>query len=57
MEQLIQYKEMREAITRVREMHKSTPDNECAYCVEPFGDYWINSHYPCDTIEALDGEQ
>lgn len=52
--ELIQYKEMREAIQRVRELHKPLQDKWlsdlrwCAIC---------EVEYPCPTIQALDGEQ
>lgn len=63
MEHLIEYKEMREAIARVRELHKpSEEDYFGPVCIEcDFGRYscgcggWVE--WPCDTIKALDGEQ
>ena len=50
MEQLIEYKEMREAIARVRELHKPYW-NEIVFCQT------CDYPYPCKTIQALDGEQ
>lgn len=47
--ELVQYKEMREAIVRVRELHWKTRNGHCAHCSMPV--------YPCPTIKALDGEQ
>ena len=53
MEHLIEYKEMREAIVRVRELHQPifTNAKSVALC-----DICENA-YPCQTIKALDGEQ
>ncbi len=59
MNELIEYKEMREAIVRVRELHKPTlklfteiidrkPFQKCSWCEQ---------RYPCPTIKALDGER
>ena len=50
MEKLIQYKEMREAIVKVRELH--------FYCDDCFGCHECKEkEYPCETIKALNGEQ
>ena len=52
--ELIEYKEMREAIQRVRNIHIPLHDKWlgdlrwCAIC---------EVEYPCSTIKALDGEQ
>jgi hypothetical protein len=57
MEHLIEYKEMREAIARVRELHyvdKYANTEVCHICNTSNG---IAIPYPCDTIKALDGEQ
>lgn len=48
--ELIEYKEMREAIQRVRKLHKPYW-NEQEFCD------WCDLPYPCPTIQALDGEQ
>lgn len=51
--ELIEYKEMREAIQRVRELHK--PDEDWPdLCAAPDCNFGL---YPCGTIKALDGEQ
>jgi hypothetical protein len=54
--ELIQYKEMREAIVRVRELHQQD-GNYCTYCAD-LGAYGNpkEAEYPCPTIKALDGE-
>jgi hypothetical protein len=56
--ELIQYQEMREAIVRVRELHKaiyiSPNEYVCELCTDIIGSY---RDYPCETIQALDGEQ
>ncbi len=49
MEHLIEYKEMREAIARVRELHKPYW-NEIVFCQT------CDVPHPCPTIEALGGE-
>ena len=58
MEPLIEYKEMREAIARVRELHYGVIDTGGFHCEEcsdtEFGHY---IEYPCPTIKALEGEQ
>lgn len=45
METLIEYKEMREAIVRVRELHKKDKFATCDLC---------QTTYPCLTIRTLD---
>ena len=49
-----------EAIQRVRELHKQIDGigvKVCAVCVNDQM-YWTEqTEYPCETIEALDGEQ
>ena len=64
--ELIQYREMREAIQRVRELHKPyqwdalLPNSllcfECSKINER-GSNMFSIQYPCPTIKALDGEQ
>ena len=62
MEPLIEYKEMREAIARVRELHKPASDGRClgcdnrCSCFEGDMANW-NRWETCPTIQALDGEQ
>lgn len=61
MEKLIEYKEMREAIARVRELHYKD-GGLCGYCqnlANPDEDSgnWYMVYYPCETIQALDGDQ
>lgn len=60
--ELIEYKEMREAIQRVRELHKPDQCGDkdchhsfCVYCTDLTEMVFVD--YPCDTIQALDGEQ
>jgi hypothetical protein len=64
--ELIEYKEMREAIVRVRELHKPyqwdalLPDSLLCYeCskINERGSNMFSIQYPCLTIKALDGEQ
>jgi hypothetical protein len=66
--ELIEYKEMREAIHRVRELHKpyqlkklgNSTKVICVTCVDRLNtETNILEHipYPCPTIKALDGEQ
>lgn len=58
MEHLIEYKEMREAIARVRELHKPSDfygNLKCSQCT--WGRDESPEDYPCPTIKALDGEQ
>ncbi len=53
MEHLIEYKEMREAIVRIRELHY----NEDGYCPICSNFCWEENEYvkyPCPTIKALD---
>lgn len=64
MEKLIEYKEMREAISRVRELHKPATISEgsihtryCTECAKSISDADDFIQYPCPTIKALDGEQ
>lgn len=54
--------ELREAIARVRELHKKIKTQwidgyVCSVCAEYTKGYeeWVK--YPCPTIQALDGEQ
>jgi len=56
MNELSEYKEMREAIARVRELHQEV-NGDCNICKNTYsnGNGWIK--YPCPTIKALDGEQ
>ena len=57
--ELIEYKEMREAIQRVRELHKPDEYDDCEHCSRiaiPDGSELL-ARYPCSTIKALDGEQ
>lgn len=65
MNELIQYQEMREAIQRVRELHKGKLryklDRDTLVCSEcsgfnKFNEPVIDVIYPCQTIKALDGE-
>lgn len=65
MSELIQYQEMREAIQRVRELHKGEQrfilDKDILVCAEcsgfnKFNEPVIDVIYPCQTIKALDGE-
>lgn len=59
--ELIEYKEMREAIVRVRELHKQSSQAVfdwlpyCEHCSDGEDGHFVI--YPCDTIKALDGEQ
>lgn len=66
--ELIEYKEMREAIVRVRELHKPLKDEDdvyfpssderyCSVCFEDRDgwDNYVYIKYPCPTIKALDG--
>ena len=62
-EKLIEYKEMREAIVRVRELHRPfmfdfSSNVFCKICryKDADGEEYL-SPYPCITIQALDGEQ
>ena len=62
MEHLIEYKEMREAIARVRQLHRPEQCGDkdcrhlfCVYCTDLTEMVFVD--YPCDTIQALDGEQ
>jgi len=60
MNELIEYKEMREAIVRVRELHYSGiitnfTGNYCYECSDLEGGHYVI--YPCDTVQALDGGQ
>ncbi len=63
MKELIEYKEMREAIARVRKLHNGTQrfilDKDTLVCVECSGISVVNEpvltiFYPCPTIKALD---
>jgi hypothetical protein len=63
--ELIEYKEMREAIHRVRELHKPVKSlfgfTICEVCLKDFKTEYPNTYsvvpYPCPTIKALDDEQ
>lgn len=58
MEHLIEYKEMREAIARVRAVHKPDENNHCCRCIAGYvHPYPYNYAYPCPTIRALDGDK
>jgi hypothetical protein len=48
-------KEMREAIARVRELHKETK-GYCDICYDYYDYEAYSVQYPCPTIKALDGE-
>lgn len=51
-ETLVQYKEMREAIQRVRKLHKpKTWKDGSVFCLAN-----CEQEYPCPTIQALDGD-
>lgn len=52
--ELIQYKEMREAIQRVRKLHSPIQDK---FVVTLSWCFSCEQDYPCPTIKALDGEQ
>ncbi len=62
--ELIEYKEMREAIVRVRELHQPvlygfSTKYDCSHCKSECVDYSSDTDtvpYPCPTIKALDGE-
>jgi hypothetical protein len=58
--ELIEYKEMREAIARVRELHKPRSIYGWLVCQECDPQSCGCSpalDWPCPTIQALDGEQ
>lgn len=66
--ELIEYKEMREAIARVRELHQpyqltKLDDGKkivCKTCIDDYNfmtDVLEHLEYPCPTIKALDGGQ
>ena len=65
MNELSEYKEMREAIARVRELHKpvefiserKVTYTVCEYCTDLVNNPMAICLYPCSTIKALDGEQ
>lgn len=57
MESLVEYKEMREAIARVRKLHKPATFSEGSIHIRYCSAYCEPTYYPCDTIKALDGEQ
>lgn len=49
--ELIEYKEMREAIVRVRELHfEEVIEGSFTWCNN------CHFHYPCPTIKVLDGK-
>jgi hypothetical protein len=50
--ELIQYKEMREAIQRVRKLHSPIQDK---FVVTLSWCFSCEQDYPCPTIKALDG--
>lgn len=58
--ELIQYQEMREAIVRIRELHKPKQIGNWFKCTECDPESCGCSSivdWPCPTIQALDGEQ
>jgi hypothetical protein len=57
--ELIEYKEMREAIVRVRELHKpgGKEFKYCRHCEIGTVSGYDYADYPCPTIKALDGEK
>lgn len=62
--ELIEYKEMREAIQQIRELHKPVQgimgNDVCEICTEQYETEWeigyIQIGYPCPTIKALGGK-
>jgi hypothetical protein len=63
-EKLIEYKEMREAIQKIRSLHSPAnsggcSDPECCspYESEEFCSECQNYEYPCKTIKILDGDK
>ena len=62
LEALGYFEKLEADIKRVRELHYETVNGTCAACISAL---WTNDHgmhlfhtkYPCETIEALDGEQ
>jgi hypothetical protein len=57
--ELIEYKEMREAIVRVRELHNKADWDVCPVCIQwdELEQDYVGVTNPCQTIKALDGEQ
>lgn len=57
MRELIEYKELREAIVRIRELHKPDENKKCTRCIAGYvSGYPYNYSYPCPTMYALDGQ-